>query len=193
MRGRRSAAPVTLPGRRGRLRRWLLSAWLPLCLAAAGCGAPPPLPELEVEPEGYYARGYYLGSQRNVKAFVTRLQYVSAMRGSVFVDVMILNEQRAPITLQLDYSRLRVGEREIVAEDAPAEPLAPGAIKRVRLRFRTFMKRSQMAPGRKLVLELRGIRDAAGRPIHFKVPLAVKQPAPPEAPAPDEQKAEGWQ
>ncbi|RME73938.1 MAG: hypothetical protein D6776_06160 [Planctomycetota bacterium] len=163
-------------------------------LAAAslwGCAGGPEPVELEVEPSGYYVRGYYLGSHRNVKAFVTRLKYVSGMRGSVFVDLAVLNEQRLPIRLELGYSRLKVAEREIVAEDAPAERVGPGELHRARLRFRTFLKRSQMRPGMAMTLELNGITGGDGERIRFRVPLRVKPPGP-EPADPGDYEAEGW-
>lgn len=136
----------------------------PLLLAFVGCSDPPM--QLRVEPSAYFSYGYYIGSKANVKIFVEDLTFVGEQKGTVAVEVGILNERQQPVRFFYDDNYLVIGQRRLGAMESQGVIVKPGELMHVTLQFRTDMNGLDRAS-----LELNGFEVELGTRVHFAIPI----------------------
>lgn len=139
----------------------------------AGCSHPPP--SIRVEPSAYFTHGYYIGSSSNVKVFVESLTFVEDQRGTVAIEVAILNERPEQIRFLAGQNFLVVGERRLNSLDSQGFVIRPGELVRTTVQFRTDQTELSRA-----TLELDGIEVAPGTRLRFDVPMYAADPEAPE-------------
>jgi hypothetical protein len=137
-------------------------------LVAAGCTHP--APHFRVEPSAYYTHGYYMGSSSNVKVFVETITFMAEHRGTIAVDLAILNERTEQIRFLAAQNFLLVGSRRLNCEDAQGYSIRPGELWRTTIEFRT--DQSDFDRG---TLELQGVEVARAR-LNFAVPFYAVDP-----------------
>jgi hypothetical protein len=154
-----------------------------LLAAGAGCGGHA-APEVRADPSAYFVHGYYLGSKANVKVFLEDVSFSEEMKGTLSVELVILDERTEAVKFLSQENWLVIGGRRLQALESQGLIVRPGELQRATITFRTDQE--EFARG---TLEISGVEIELGTRLHFNVPLYAVDP---DAPEPRPSQAGGY-
>jgi len=150
------------------MHRALLTLAAGALALAAGCSSHQPL-KLKADPTSYYASGYCIGSQENVKVFVESMTFLPDQKGLVAVELAIWNERPQGVRFIFENNTLTIGGHKVGNLETQATVCRPGEITRETLRFRTLLLRFDHA-----TLSIDGVELVLGTHLHFDVSMSAQ-------------------
>lgn len=158
------------------------SVALCLCLVAVQAGAGCAHDTLfVVEPKSYVASGYYLGEENGIQVFVGDVTYVGGQKGTVGIDVRLINRRKDSIRFDLGANRLDLPDRSVLPNDTHTIAIAPGEVKDVVLFYRTDLDRDAITSA---TLNIEGLTvpgaPAAEKGPRYEVAIAQRERPEPE-------------
>ncbi len=145
-----------------------VALYLVAVLAGAGAGASGCAHESTfiVEPKSYVASGYYLGEENGIQVFLTDITYVGEQKGTIGIELRIINKRQDSIRVDLGANRLDLPDRSVMPHDTHTLAVTAGEVKDIVLFYRTDLDSSAIP---RATLNLEGL-TIPGAPAATKGP-----------------------